>query len=245
MNKYLSSLFLMTLLLSCSTKDADQGANTADVQVTEIVADNSNYIKINGVNLPEKIAFGGIIRHFVGGGYREAYFVRPYTLGLYMQEKSLDPQKIINSTTATSIRLQMTSSLLTSALMEKFIKNGFDKALGGETEEYDEMIDMVCGVFAYEKTEEGDVYDLHFTPGFGISASKNGKGYDFGGLGSDFQKAIKDDETLNKVLENLNYTDDGQSAISSFEFKNATYAIWFGDNPVDEDLKRSVLGIVD
>lgn len=198
--------------------------------------------KLNGVTLPEKIGFSEIVRDFAGAGIRQEFFVKAYVFGLYMKEKSTDPNVIINADKAMSIRLHMTSNLLTSKLMEEKIREGFSKSLDGKIEPYKEMIDLICGVFSSEATKVGDVYDIHYTPGIGISASKNGKGYDFATLNKNAKATVKNSEKLDHLLKNLKYTKSGQSAIPDFGFKKALFGIWFSDNPVDSDLKADVLG---
>ena len=197
--------------------------------------------KYNGVILPDKIDFAETIRPFVGGGIRQDFFVRAYVLGLYMEEKSADPKVIINADGAMSYRLQMTSSLLTSKLMEEKIREGFYKSLNGKIEPFAEMIDLICGVFSSEPTKVGDIYDIHYSPGIGISCSKNGVGYDLASLNKEAKAKAKNSEKLDKLLKNLKYTKSGQSAIPGLDFKKALFGIWFSDNPVDAKLKESIL----
>lgn len=197
---------------------------------------------INGVTLPPKLGFGETVRDFVGGGIRQEFFVRAYVFGLYMKEKSTDANVIINSDQAMSVRLHMTSNLLSSKLMEEKIREGFSKSLDGKIEPYREMIDIICGIFSSESTKVGDVYDIHYTPGVGVSASKNGKGYDFASMNKEAKAKVKNSEKLEKILTNLKYTKSGQSAIPDLAFKKALFGIWFSDNPVDSDLKADVLG---
>ena len=196
---------------------------------------------INGVKLPDKMGFAEVVRNYAGGGVRQEFFVRAYVFGLYMKEKSLDPNVIINADQAMSIRLHMTSNLLTNKLMEEKIREGFKKSLNGKVEPYQEMIDVICGVFSSEPTKVGDVYDIHYTPGIGVSASKNGKGYDFASLNKDAKAKVKNSQRLEKLLGNLKYTKSGQSAIPDFGFKKALFGIWFCDTPVDARLKADVL----
>lgn len=198
---------------------------------------------LNGVTLPPKLGFAETVREFAGAGVRQEFFVRAYVFGLYMKEKSTDPNVIINSDQAMSVRLQMTSSLLSSKLMEEKIREGFNKSLDGKIEPYREMIDIICGIFSSEATKVGDIYDIHYTPGVGVSASKNGKGYDFSSMTKEAKAKVKNSEKLEKILTNLKYTKSGQSAIPDLAFKKALFGIWFSDNPVDSKLKADVLGL--
>lgn len=246
MKSYMYISLLTLLFVSCSNEtDTQQEINTESVDPVATVDKNINYTTVNGVGLPDKLGFAGYVRNYVGGGCREAFYVRAYSLGLYMAEKSTNPDSIVNGNTAMSVRLHMTTSVLTNSLMEKFIRKGFDLSTGNKSEPYIEMIDMICGVFSYEPTEVGDVYDIHFTPDVGVSCSKNGKVYDLATLDKNYEKTIKKDARLSTLLLNLKYTKDGHSAITNFEFKKALFGMWFSENNLDEDLKRAVLGIED
>jgi Chalcone isomerase-like len=198
---------------------------------------------INGVTLPAKIGFSGTVRYFVGGGYREQFFVRPYVLGLYMQQKSTNPQNIINDDKPMSIRLQITSIILTSELMEQKIRDGFSQSLKGNTKEFTDLINLICTIFSSEPVKMGDTYMVHYTPNVGISATKNGKAYDFAALSTVNKLAVKKSPSLTKTMASLTKTKEGQSALPGLAFKKALFGIWFSDKPVDEELKNSILGL--
>lgn len=244
MKKSIYLILVISFFASCSNDNTKkEAAENETVESNSAVKGGGKFIAINGVNLPDKLGFGGTIRYFAGGGYREAFFVRAYTLGLYMKEKSLDPQVIIGGDSPMTVRLQMTTSMLTNTLMEKYIREGFEQSTNGNVEPFNEMIDMICGLFRFEPTIVGDVYDIHYTPNVGISCSKNGESYDYGVLGDDYDKVIVKGDKLSKVLDSIKYTSDGHQSIANLEFKQALFGIWFSDNPVDEELKMSVLGI--
>lgn len=196
---------------------------------------------LNGVTLPAKLGFSETVRVLVGAGTRQEFFIKAYVFGLYMKEQTTNPADIINGDQAMSVRLVMTSGLLSSSLMEDKIREGFSKSLDGKIEPYKEAIDAICGIFSSEATKVGDVYDIHYTPGIGVSASKNGKGYDFATLNKEAKAKVGNSPKLAKLLSELKYTKNGQSALPDFEFKKALFGIWFSDNPVDEKLKKQVL----
>lgn len=196
---------------------------------------------LNGVTLPEKLGFSGTVRTLVGAGVRKEFFVRAYVFGLYMKEKSIDPKVIINADKPMSVRLQMTSTLLTNKLMEEKIREGFYRSLNGKIEPYKEMLDLICGIFSSEPTKVGDVYDIHYTPGIGVSASKNGVAYDFKAFSESAKAVVIRSAKLSAIVKNLKYTKNGQTAIPSLDFKKALFGIWFSGNPVDATLKADVL----
>ena len=192
--------------------------------------------KISGVTLPAKLGFAGTTRELNGAGVRTKYFVKVYVAGLYLKEKSKDPQAIINDDKPMSIRLQIISSMLTNDVMIKYIREGFSRSLAGKTEPYKEHLDLICEVFSSEPTKVGDVYDIHYTPGLGISASKNGKPYMFKNVKNKLGKPYG-------ILLHLKNTKEGQDVLPGIGFKKGLFGIWLSNDPVDVPLKEGMLGI--
>lgn len=189
---------------------------------------------ISGVKLPAKLGFSGTTRELNGAGTRTKYFVKVYVAGLYLKEKSKDAKAILNADKPMSIRLQIISSMLTNDVMVKYIREGFSKSLHGKIEPYKDHIDLICEVFSSEPTKVGDVYDIHYTPGVGVSASKNGKPYIFKNLKNKLGKPYA------IILKN---TKSGQDALPGIDFKKGLFGIWLSDSPVDPTLKDGMLGL--
>lgn len=189
---------------------------------------------ISGVKLPAKLGFSGTTRELNGAGTRTKYFVKVYVGALYLKEKTKDAQAIIDADKPMSIRLQIISSMLTNEVMVKYIREGFSRSLAGKIEPYKEHIDLICEVFSSEPTKVGDVYDIHYTPGVGVSASKNGKPYIF--------KALKDKMGRPYAIV-LKYTKNGQDALPGLGFKKGLFGIWLSKDPVDPKLKDGMLGL--
>ena len=138
-----------------------------------------------------------------------------------------------------SVRLQIISSLLTNEAMVRYIREGFYRSLDGKVAPFKEHLDLICEVFSSEPTKVGDVYDIHYTPGIGVSASKNGKPFEFTKLHKNGQ--IKNDNI--KLLKDIKRTKDGYDALPGLDFKKALFGIWLSDDPVDEDSKDAMLGV--
>ena len=192
-------------------------------------------VKVSGVTVPAKLGFGGSVRELNGAGTRVKYLMHVYVGALYLKEKSKDAKAIINADKPMSVRLQIISAMLTNKVMEAAIRDGFYRSLDGKVAPFKEHLDLICEVFSSEPTKIGDVYDIHYTPGVGISASKNGKPFEF----SKFHK--KDAKMA--LLKKLGHTKDGFEAIPGLDFKKAVFGIWLSDDPVDEDLKDAMLGL--
>lgn len=189
---------------------------------------------VSGVKLPSKLGFSGTTREFNGAGTRTKYFVKVYVAGLYLKDKSKDAKAILNADKPMSIRLQIISSMLTNDVMVKYIREGFSKSLNGKTDPFKDHIDLICEVFSSEPTKIGDVYDIHYTPGVGVSASKNGKPYIFKNLKNKLGKPYA------IVLKN---TKNGQDALPGLDFKKGLFGIWLSNDPVDVKLKEGMLGL--
>lgn len=189
---------------------------------------------VSGVKLPAKLGFSGTTREYNGAGTRTKYFVKVYVAGLYLKDKSKDAKAILNADKPMSIRLQIISSMLTNDVMVKYIREGFSKSLNGKIDPFKDHIDLICEVFSSEPTKIGDVYDIHYTPGVGVSASKNGKPYIFKNLKNKLGKPYA------IVLKN---TKNGQDALPGLDFKKGLFGIWLSDSPVDPALKDGMLGL--
>jgi hypothetical protein len=196
-------------------------------------------VKVSGITVPAKLGFGGTVRELNGAGTRVKYMMHIYVGALYLKEKSKDPKVIVNADKPMSVRLQIISAMLTNENMVRYIREGFYRSLDGKVAPFKEHLDLICEVFSSEPTKVGDVYDIHYTPGIGVSASKNGKPFQFTKMRSTGQ--VKSGDM--KLLKQITHTKDGYEAIPGLDFKKALFGIWLSDDPVDEDLKDAMLGL--
>ena len=200
---------------------------------------------VSGVSLPDKLGFGGNLRYLNGAGYREKYFMRIYVAGLYTKEKSSNAKAIIDADKPMSIRLQIISAMLTNETMVRYIREGFYRSTNGNIDPIKVEIDLICEVFSSEPSKVGDVYDIHYTPGIGITCSKNGKPYTYSTVSTKLSaksKGLVNDPKLAQKLKSLKKTHDGYEALPGLELKQAVFGIWLSNDPVDEALKEAMLG---
>jgi len=196
-------------------------------------------VKVSGVTVPAKLGFSGTVRELNGAGTRVKYLMHVYVGALYLKEKSKDAKAIVNADKPMSVRLQIISAMLTNEHMERAIREGFYRSLDGKVAPFKEHLDLICEVFNSEPTKVGDVYDIHYTPGVGVTASKNGKPFQFTKVhagGSAKNSNVQ-------LLKQIKHTKDGYEAIPGLDFKKALFGIWLSDDPVDEDLKDAMLGL--
>ena len=128
--------------------------------------------EIGGINMPEALETGQTKLYLNGAGIRKKFFMDLYVAGLYLEEKSDDPEVIIEADEPMAIRLHIISSMITSKKMEKATREGFENATGGNIEPIKVQIEEFITVFK-EEIKEDDIYDLIYVPGKGMKISKN------------------------------------------------------------------------
>jgi hypothetical protein len=143
---------------------------------------------VNGVTFPAKVKANSKELSLNGAGVRKKAIFKVYVLGLYTTQKTKDAKAVINSNDEVLVRLQITSGVVNSENMSEAIREGFDKSTKGNVAPLKTKIDAFIAAFK-DEIKTGDVFDLSYTPGVGIKASKNGK------LvttveGEDFKKAL-------------------------------------------------------
>ncbi|WP_281231780.1 chalcone isomerase family protein [Flavobacterium gelatinilyticum] len=168
------------------------------------------HLEVNGVTVPRKIEFQNKTLQLNGAGGRSKMWLEVYVQALYLSQLSQDPKFIIDSDTEMAIRIEITSSMVSSNKLTKAINAGFEKSAGSNLEELRPRIEQLKSYLSDAITEK-DVFILAYNPL---------------------------DQTMNiyknEVLK-------GQ--VPGFDFKKALFGIWLSDKPVDDTLKKHLLGI--
>lgn len=186
-------LLLLTLLLS--------------FQFSTVSA--QTHIDVNGVTVPRKIEFQGKTLQLNGAGGRSKMWLEVYVQALYLSQLSQDPQFIIDSDTEMAIRIEITSSMVSSNKLTKAMNTGFEKSAGSNLEQLRPRIEQLKSYLSDVITEK-DVFVLAYNPlDQNVYVSKN------------------------EVLK---------GKIPGFDFKKALFGIWLSDKPVDDTLKKHLLG---
>lgn len=154
-----------------------------------LVAQGFAQMEINGVSLPAKLKTSTTELSLNGAGVRKKAFFKVYVLGLFLKEKSKDAVAIIKDNEEMAVRLQITSSVVSSSNMSEAIIEGFGKSLKGNIAPLKSKIDAFIEVFSKDKIKEGDVFLLDYVPSVGVKAFKNGKLLSTT-EGEDFKKAL-------------------------------------------------------
>jgi hypothetical protein len=169
-------------------------------------------IVVDGVTLLRTIEFEGKNLQLNGFGSRTKMWTEVYLQALYVTKLTDNAKEIINSDTEMAIRLQITSSLVTSKKLSKSLQKGIIKSVGEENVmNYKPQLDILEALLNREDTKVNDGFNLIYSP-------------------SDKSIWVYKNNTL-------------EGKIPGLDFKKAFFGIWLSDNPVDADLKKSLLGI--
>jgi hypothetical protein len=167
-------------------------------------------LEVNGVTVPRKIEFQNKTLQLNGAGGRSKMWLEVYVQALYLSQLSQDPKFIIDSDTEMAIRIEITSSMVSSNKLTKAMNTGFEKSAGSNLEELRPRIEQFKTMLSDAITEK-DVFILAYNPL---------------------------DQTIN-VIKN----DVVKGKVTGFDFKQALFGIWLSDKPVDDTLKKHLLGI--
>ncbi|GAA4766643.1 MULTISPECIES: chalcone isomerase family protein [Flavobacterium] len=166
----------------------------------------------DGVVVPRTISFENKTLELNGYGTRSKMFVDVYVQALYLSRLSQDPKDILESDSEMAIRIQITSSLVSSRKLTRNMEIGFEKSAGDNINELRPRIEELKKYLSDEIVEK-DVFNLIYNPtDTSVHIFKNDK---FKGKiqGTDFKKALfgiwlsdkpVDDKLKNELLGKAN-----------------------------------------
>ncbi|WP_166926135.1 chalcone isomerase family protein [Flavobacterium poyangense] len=120
-------------------------------------------LDINGVTVPRKIEFQNKTLQLNGAGGRSKMWLEVYVQALYLSQLSQDPQFIIDSDTEMAVRIEITSSMVSSNKLTKAMNAGFEKSAGNNFEELRPRIEDFKKLLSDPITEK-DVFVLAYNP---------------------------------------------------------------------------------
>ncbi|PID46659.1 MAG: chalcone isomerase [Proteobacteria bacterium] len=139
-----------------------------------LTATQASAANIAGVNMPDQIQYAGKTMVLNGAGVRKKFLMTIYVGGLYLTTKSNDGDAIIQADEPMSIRLAITSSMITPDKMKSTTLQGFRRAMNGNISPLKKEIDQLMSSFD-KGVSRGDVYELTNVPGSGVHIIRNGK----------------------------------------------------------------------
>ncbi len=145
-------------------------------------------LEIGGVNLPDVLHTGNEQLILNGAGLRTKFFIKVYAGGLYLKKKEMDSRKTIDADEPMAIRMQFIRDGVSPEKLIDAWNKGFASATGGNLAPVKSRVDTFDSFFT-EEARTGDIYDIVYTPGDGVSVTIKGK---LKGTikGLDFKKAL-------------------------------------------------------
>jgi hypothetical protein len=131
------------------------------LQFTEATAQKS--FDIDGVTVPRTMQFQSKTLSLNGAGGRSKMWLEVYVQALYLSQLSQDPKFIIDSDTEMAIRIEITSSMVSSNKLTKAMNSGFEKSAGDNLEALRPRIEQFKSFLSDEITQK-DVFKLIYSP---------------------------------------------------------------------------------
>ena len=118
---------------------------------------------VDGVIVPRTIPFEGKTLQLNGFGTRSKMFLEVYVQALYLTQLSQDPDDIMNKDTEMGIRIQITSSIVSSNKLTKNLEKGFEQSSGDIIDQLRPRMELLKG-FLSDKIVKDDVFNLIYNP---------------------------------------------------------------------------------
>ena len=120
-------------------------------------------IVFEGVTIPRTMSFENKTLQLNGAGSRSKMWVEVYIQALYLSQLSQNPKEIINDNLEMSIRIEITSALVSSGKLTRALNAGFEKSAGADLDKYKPRMESLKGFLADEITK-GDIFELTYSP---------------------------------------------------------------------------------
>ncbi len=132
-------------------------------------------IVFEGVTLPRTIKFENKTLQLNGAGSRYKMWVEVYIQALYLSQLSQNPKEIINDNLEMSIRIEITSALVSSGKLTRAMHVGFEKSAGENFEVLKPKMELLKSYLA-DEIKRGDVFELTYNPTYSsVWVVKNGE----------------------------------------------------------------------
>ncbi|MCV9927307.1 chalcone isomerase family protein [Flavobacterium sp. LS1R49] len=131
------------------------------LQFTDVMAQKA--FNIDGVTVPRTMQFQSKTLSLNGAGGRSKMWLEVYVQALYLSQLSQDPKFIIDSDTEMAIRIEITSSMVSSNKLTKAMNSGFEKSAGDNLQALRPRIEEFKSLLSDEITQK-DVFKLIYSP---------------------------------------------------------------------------------
>jgi hypothetical protein len=127
---------------------------------------------INAAEAPSSMEYQGTKLMLNGQGTRVKFFMKVYDTSLYLGSQSSNAEGILNSNEAMAIRMDVTSTMVTTDAMKDALNSGLVKSTGNNTAPIAEEINQLISTFDSNVTDS-DFFEFIYMPDAGINVLKN------------------------------------------------------------------------
>ena len=130
--------------------------------------------EMSGVTMEDTLTAGGSELSLIGMGIRNKLVIKVYVAGLYMAEKALAPEKIVDLDQPRAIRMHFLYKKVGADKLRKAWTEGFEKNTPGASPDLKKRMDAFVALFTMD-AEKGDEYLFAYTPGTGTTVTFKGR----------------------------------------------------------------------
>ena len=127
---------------------------------------------VNAAEAPNSIEYQGVKLMLNGQGTRIKFFMKVYDTSLYLGSQSSNAEEILSSDEAMAIRLDVTSTMVTTKAMKDALNAGLVKSTGNNTGPITEEIERLITSFNSDVTDS-DFFEFIYMPEAGTNVLKN------------------------------------------------------------------------
>lgn len=120
-------------------------------------------IVFEGVTIPRTMKFENKTLQLNGAGSRSKMWVEVYIQALYLSQLSQNAKEIINDNVEMSIRIEITSALVSSGKLTRALHAGFEKSAGENLDALKPKMELLKSYLA-DEIKRGDVFELTYNP---------------------------------------------------------------------------------
>lgn len=145
---------------------------------------SANAAEVEGIVYQDTVVVDSTSLVLNGVGIREKYFLDLYACGIYLPSKKDTASVIYNTNEIQSIRIVITSSLITKEKFNNALRDAYKKSTKSNYSTIKTRVDELK-MHLGEEFEVGDVFTLCYVPEVGLKVSRNGElkgvvgGFDF------------------------------------------------------------------
>ena len=121
---------------------------------------------------PSSMEYQGNKLTLNGEGTRVRFFMKVYNTSLYLVSSNSNAEEILNSDEAMAIRLDVTSTMVTTDAMKDALNSGLVKSTGNNTDPITNEINQLIAAFNSDVTDS-DFFEFIYIPDSGTNVLKN------------------------------------------------------------------------